>query len=52
MHSQFKQDLQKEIKSEFLSDFINENLIIKFFELCDECWAVNSEVARIFHQDY
>jgi len=52
MHSQFKQDLQKEIKSEFLSDFINENLIIKFFELCDECWAVNSEVGRIFHQDY
>ena len=52
MHSQFKQDLQKEIKSEFLSSFINENLIIKFFELCDECWAVNSEVARIFHQDY
>lgn len=52
MHSQFKQDLQKEIKSEFLSNFINENIIIKFFELCDECWAVNSEVARIFHQDY
>lgn len=52
MHSQFKQDLQKEIKSEFLSDFINENLIIKFFESCDECWAVNKNVARIFHEDY
>ena len=52
MHSQFKQDLQKEIKSEFLSNFINENLIVNFFELCDECRAVNSEVARIFHEDY
>lgn len=52
MHSQFKQDLQKEVKSEFLSNFINENLIIKFFELCNECRAVNSEIARIFHEDY
>jgi hypothetical protein len=52
MHSQFKQNIRKEIKSEFLSNLINENLITNFFELCDECRAVNSEVARIFHEDY
>ena len=39
MHSQFKQDLQKEVKSEFLSNFINENLIIKFLN-----FAMNVEL--------
>ena len=27
-------------------------VIIKEFNKCDECWAVNSEVARIFYEDY
>ncbi len=26
--------------------------LIKVFNECDECWAVNSEVARIFYEDY
>ena len=38
MHSQYKQDFLK--------------IVIKQFNRCDECWAVNSEVARIFYEDY
>ena len=52
MHSQFKQDFQRAFKSEFVSRKLNDDFIIKPFEKCDECWAVNSEVARIFHEDY
>lgn len=51
MHSQFKQDIQKVVKSDSLSKKIN-NRLIKLFNKCDECWAVNSEVARIYHEEY
>ena len=52
MHSQFKQDFKRAFKNEFVSKKLNDDFIIKTFEKCDECWAVNSEVARIFHEDY
>lgn len=51
MHSQFKQDIQKVVKSEKLSKKLNGSLI-KLFNKCDECWAVNQEVARIYYEDY
>lgn len=51
MHSQFKQDFQKAVKNEHFATFLN-NRLIKIFDKCDECWAVNSEVARIFYEDY
>lgn len=51
MHSQFKQDFKKAVKNEKLSTKLNNNLI-KLFNKCDECWAVNSEVARIYYEDY
>lgn len=51
MHSQFKQDIQKVVKSDILSKKINNGLI-KLFNKCDECWAVNSEVARIYYEEY
>ena len=51
MHSQFKQDLQRAVKSERFAKMLNNTLIRKFNK-CDECWAVNSEVARIFYEDY
>lgn len=51
MHSQFKQDFQKAVKNERFATFLN-NRLIKIFDKCDECWAVNSEVARIFYKDY
>lgn len=51
MHSQFRQDFKRFFKNDFVAERLNRSLI-KLFEKCDECWAVNSEVARIFHEDY
>lgn len=51
MHSQYKQDFKRAFKSDFIASKLT-NIPIKVFNKCDECWAVNSEVARIFHNDY
>ena len=51
MHSQFKQDFKRAVKSDYLATKLN-NVPIKLFNKCDECWAVNSEVAKIFYEDY
>lgn len=51
MHSQFKKDLKRAVKNDKIATILN-NTIIKTFNKCDECWAVNSEVARIFFEDY
>lgn len=51
MHSQFKRDIKKVVKNDLLATKINDRLI-KTFEECDECWAVNKEVARIYHEEY
>ncbi len=51
MHSQFKRDFKRAVKNDILADTLTKK-IIRVFNKCDECWAVNSEVARIFHDDY
>lgn len=51
MHSQFKRDFKRVVKNDRLATKLN-NKLIKFFNRCDECWAVNEEVARIFYEDY
>ena len=51
MHSQYKRDLLRAVKTETLANQLLKPLIINFNK-CDECWAVNSEVARIFYEDY
>ncbi len=51
MHSQFKQDFDRAFKNEPMAKYFT-NKVIDVFEKCDECWAVNSEVARIFHEEY
>lgn len=51
MHSQFKRDVLRYVKSDLIASKINYQ-IIKCFDKCDECWAVNSEIARIFYEDY
>ena len=47
----FKQDLTRAVKNDKIATILNK-AIIKTFNKCDECWAVNSEVARIFYEDY
>ena len=51
MHSQYKQDFRRAVKNDTLADTLTKK-IIRVFNKCDECWAVNSEVARIFHEEY
>ena len=51
MHTQYKKDVSKIIKNKYITNLITKN-IISTFEKFDECWAVNSEVARIFKEDY
>ena len=51
MHSQFKQDFRRAVRNETLAQTLTKT-IIRTFNKCDECWAVNSGVARIFHEEY
>ena len=51
MHSQFKQDFKRAVKIDKLAGTLNK-IPIHTFNKCDECWAVNAEVARIFYEDY
>lgn len=51
MHSQFKLDFKRYIKSNKLALLLTR-VIIKTFNRCDYCWAVNNEVARIYYEEY
>lgn len=51
MHSQYKQDFKRAVKNDLLADTLTKRLI-HVYNKCDECWAVNSEVARIFYEEY
>ena len=51
MHSQYKQDFKRAVKTETLANTLTKK-IIKNFNKCDECWAVNDAVAKIFYDDY
>ena len=51
MHSQFKRDFKRVVKIDRIATKLN-NKLVRFFNKCDECWAVNSEVARIYYEDY
>ena len=47
MHSQYKQDFKKSVKLNCITNFLVKK-IMKVFNSCDECWAVNSKMAEIF----
>jgi len=51
MHSQYKQDFLRAVRNERLASTLTKKLI-HTYNKCFECWAVNSEVARIFYEDY
>ena len=47
MHSQFKQDFKRAVKLRGLTNIMVKT-IMRVFNACDECWAVNSEVANVY----
>ena len=51
MHSQYKKDFLRAVKFEPLAKFLTK-VIIKQYNKCDECWAVNSEIAKIYYEEY
>ena len=51
MHSQYRQDFKRAVHNDTLADTLTKKLI-RVYNKCDECWAVNNEVARIFYEDY
>ncbi|MBQ9544659.1 MAG: glycosyltransferase [Clostridia bacterium] len=51
MHSQFRKDFVRYAKIGFLADVLTKR-IISVFNKCDQCWAVSSAVAWIYHAQY
>lgn len=51
MHSQFKKDIKKIVKFDFIANLLNKT-VIRTFNKCNECFAVNDEVAKIFFKEY
>ena len=51
LHSQFYKDFLKETHIKWLSKSMLKK-VIKVFNKCDECWAVNANVAEIYYKEY
>ena len=51
MHSQYKQDFLRASKNERIAQLLTKR-IIKQYNRCDECFAVNGEVSRIYYKKY
>ena len=52
MHSQYKKDFLKETHNcKWLSNMLLRK-VMKVFNSCDECWAVNGKVAEIYYKEY
>lgn len=51
MHSQYKQDFLRAVKFKKVANILTKN-IIKQYDECDKCWAVNDEIAKIYFNDY
>ncbi len=49
MHSQYKKDFYTATKNKMLTNFMLKK-ILKVFDKCDECWAVNSEMSKVFKE--
>ena len=51
LHSQYKQDLKKALKLNFLTKFFLASLM-KVFNSCDECWGVNEGIRKLYVEEY
>lgn len=47
MHSQFKKDFLKNTNSKIITNILLKK-IMKVFNACDECWAVNDNIGKVF----
>ncbi len=51
LHSQYKQDFEKPLKIKPALD-VAMRAIMRVFNACDECWAVNSGIKDLYQTDY
>jgi len=51
MHSQFKQDFYRAVKLKWLTNILT-NSIVRVFNKCDQCYAVNSGMAKLYYEEY
>lgn len=51
MHSQYKNDFLRAVHSNFIATKLT-NRIIKIYDKCDLCYAVNYSTGEIFYNDY
>lgn len=51
LHSQYKQDIKANAKLSWLTNMILAGLM-KTFNSCDECWAVNEGMRRLYVNEY
>ena len=51
MHSQYKKDFLRAVRFVPFANALTRT-IIKQYNRCDECWAVNSEIAKIYYEEY
>lgn len=51
LHSQYYKDFLRESHSKAISKALLHG-VVNAFDKCDECWAVNKEVGRIYHEEY
>lgn len=51
LHSQYKRDLQKVLKLDRLAQVVL-GVFMRSFNRCNECWAVNEGIRRLFVDEY
>ena len=51
LHSQYKQDFEKSLKLKPASDMVMDT-IMRVFNACDECWAVNGDIKELYVHEY
>jgi glycosyltransferase involved in cell wall biosynthesis len=51
LHSQYKQDFEKSLKLKLTMD-IAMDTIMRVFNACDECWAVNGGIKDLYINEY
>ena len=51
LHSQYKQDFEKPLKLKPAVD-VAMNGIMRVFNACDECWAVNGGIKELYETEY
>ncbi len=51
LHSQYKQDFERSLKLKLASNMAMDT-IMRVFNACDECWAVNGDIKNLYVQEY